>query len=1012
VASYFSNLKKANAELGSDATLIKYFVLVSKNPDVSTADELRTLISTSNRFAEAPLPTKDLAALLKVIKRAKSYESAGGEVATEQQADTPATEVTANEVTAEKLPERPVSPADEALDSSKYKTVELIPKGLVANATVSRQADGFVQISWAEAKGKAKVYRVAASSDKFPNNVMTAEESWVTKDSKLSVETSQAFFRVYVFDSEEATGTLVAEGRLMGEVGLFELESYSERVLMRWESSDPSSKVTIYKSDPNKPLPARLTDAKALRVPEGAVRFEDRDVVSGQTFEYRAQLEWVSASGLKISSKGLTREVAIPGDIPSLEGFRVTRRSAQEDLVDIEYLSLNGSPAAVKVYQVDGPPSETLQSMRAVGSDTFPIKNLEQPEFQQALGSEIKVEAEIDGELTRINSVPMLAGEGSRTYVAVVFLGGSFRVGAVQVVQRVAAIQNLELVDFFDYQLLRLDLPAGATMLQVWEKNADATWDSVDKEVADRLVDIEDEYRRYGGVVFAEPVPGQLSDRHRLRDKPKKIFVRGISVFDGIKHAGEHAEYDFPGRVEVRYKRVSKPQQEKEKPTGFFGFGRGKTQAKPDTAIPQGAGLQFQISGAADSEDIRLHLVQAKTQDFPLTKDGNLSVDQLKLQAGKYRTFTDLLVSETGSQTSFASSEKPQQPQTLKVVSPQIGRVRVTPFFREVSGTPVFVVDELMSNVRPDAPGNPSKGLSIALVGAKRSGKTTYAQALLHYVERQFTENFASRVFPGEGDELAKHKLETVHNFVKDGALPPGTKSARLFSSSAEAVELDDPRRGAKFEFEGAHTPLGSIELFDLAGEDMDSVEDLQLYAEQLRAADLIIFLLDPMQIQTVETVAAGRLAMPGRSTDPFVVLRNLEKVLGPVEDRSNKNQKLAITISKFDALVRAFESEASPFKDALSKGMAVTRDPNAFTRHAYNSYDGREVDAEVRAILKALGQDAFSAIAQDGSRFSQENVKFFVVSALGHDTRNRANGISSFRIGDPIRWALQDQIK
>lgn len=1007
MASYFSNLKRANEEIGSDASLIKYFVLVSKNPDVVTADELREVVSASKRFAEAPLATKDLAALLKVIKRAKSYEPADAQEDNEKRVETPAVEVVAEE-----RPEKSVTPPGEGLDASKYKTVELIPKGTVANATVSREVDGIVHISWADVKGKAKVYRVAASTEKFPNNVLTADETWITKEAKLSVPTAQAFFRVYVFDSEDATGQLIAEGRLMGEVGLFELEGYSERVLMRWESSDPTSKVTIYKSDPNKPLPARLTEARALRVPEGSVRFEDRDVEAGQTFEYRAQLEWVSSSGLKISSKGLTREVAIPGDIPTLEGFRVTRRSAQENLVDIEYLSLNGSPAAVKVYQVDGAPSETLQSMRAIGSNTFPISNLEQPEFQQALGSEIKVEAESDGQITRINSVPMLAGEGSRTYVAVVFLGGSFRVGAVQVVQRVAAIQNLELVDFFDYQLLRLDLPAGATMLQVWEKNADATWDSVDKQVADRLVDIEDEYRRYGGIVFAEPVPGQLSDRHRLREKPKKIFVRGISVFDGMKHAGEHAEYDFPGRVEVRYKRVAKTQQAKEKPGGFLGFGRAKAQTKPDASVPQNASLQFQISGAADSEAIRLHLVQAKTQDFPLTKDGNLSVDQLKLQAGKYRAFADLPLADVGSQVSSAPSDKPSQPETLKVVSPQVGRVRVTPFFAEVGGSPIFVVDELMSSVRPDAPGNPSKKLSIALVGAKRSGKTTYAQALLHYIEKQFTENFASRVFPGDGDELAKHKLETVHSFVKDGALPPGTKSARLFSSSVEAVELEDPRRGAKFEFQGAHTPLGSIELFDLAGEDMDSVEDLQLYADQLRSADLIIFLLDPMQIQTVETVAAGRLAMPGRSTDPFVVLSNLEKVLGPFEERTNKNQKLAITISKFDALVKAFESEASQFQGALSKGMAVTRDPNAFTRQAYNAYDGREVDAEVRAILKALGQDAFAAIAQDGKRFSQENVKFFVVSALGHDTRNRANGISSFRIGDPIRWALQDQIK
>jgi hypothetical protein len=271
------------------------------------------------------------------------------------------------------------------------------------------------------------------------------------------------------------------------------------------------------------------------------------------------------------------------------------------------------------------------------------------------------------------------------------------------------------------------------------------------------------------------------------------------------------------------------------------------------------------------------------------------------------------------------------------------------------------------------------------------------------------------------GDEKAKDRADQLAAFVSDGIALPPTDSANNFDG-AVGTTTEDPR--TKFSFKmgiAATTPVGEFEFLDLAGEDLATVESLSLYKSGLQEADLIIFLFDPLQVPAVKSLALGHMELPpDNAANPLRIWENLKEVIGPPESRVNPNQKIAITVSKFDAITLAMKSGSFIFAETLDSAMAINRDPYAINNREqasrdngqkdFNTRDGGNVNLETRAILRLIGIPIAAELDVDPAGWGEQNVKYFVVSALGQGIRGRVHGLSSFRIGDPIRWALANQ--
>jgi hypothetical protein len=200
--------------------------------------------------------------------------------------------------------------------------------------------------------------------------------------------------------------------------------------------------------------------------------------------------------------------------------------------------------------------------------------------------------------------------------------------------------------------------------------------------------------------------------------------------------------------------------------------------------------------------------------------------------------------------------------------------------------------------------------------------------------------------------------------------------------------------------------PLSSVQLVDVAGEDMDSLETMRFYKDALLKADLVIFLMDPLQLPTVQTALAG-FPLPPKGTDPFLVMQHLTSIFNENPGARNPNQHLAVTLSKFDSFGKISEMQGSPISGLIQNGMQITRDPNSNASYLYNQLDGHLVQEEILSILERLGIAPFRSLVQNTFGLA---ARYFVISSLGHGTHAAqmdAAGITSYRVSDPIRWVL-----
>ena len=1016
MASYFASLRLAlKAVQDNDPNAIalnvgQYIPPLKDDPKAQSVEQIKTHLSGYSRF-EQPNELQ-LQLLAEVVRQAQANFQSETDSESLPESTLPAQVDSAIELPAsveEPSPADSVETPPAAVDQPTIETpsqetaaaprINFDPNDFngfsnlhVGNAviTVESIAAGAQRVSWLA--NPSKIYVVSASKDAPAASPAMPNFKVITAGNSCDLPERFRFVTVFEFDEPKTRGRLFGSTETLGSVWGFELDAFATQVRMRWQTDDSSAEVKIAKSLNNQDLTNEISPSFLIYqgLAADTDTFVDEAVQSGERFQYRIWLERVNA-GRVSKSESISEYVNIPGAIPKIEDFSVRVSDLGPNFVDITYRQPDMQNAEVLIYQVQDVPSNRL--MGAIASceiQPISLEILKSPDTESYLGKQIIARPPTVSEgLVTYAGVPLPTEEtGSRTFTSVVTLGGFARIGEISVIDQIGDVSEAELIDRLDYQIVRVGVPDGAEFIEVWQTNPSQTWEGIKDTLPNRSVNIATEYRPNGGVLFTKPnqtLPDGIDD---LGVDPAKLFIRGASIFKGERHGSPNAlELHYPGRIEVHVKIDQLAAQPQTKTRGWFGGNQNQS-------TPTGNLILFKVVAPASiSSDISLHHLQAPAQaGLPISLRG--AIGQIHLNPSRHRDWAPYFPSDDGI------SGPP-------LTAPAGTLIRFVPVFNEFGDIPIYVVDEKINAEKARLPkATPSKETyKVILVGAKRSGKTTYVQALLNYLENQFAPRFGANMIPNDVTPAAKFRLEELHDFLKNNTLPLGTPSAKSFDAGPP-TKPNDPRIAIKFDFIGDQTPFSSLELFDVAGEDMDAGA-ADLYADQLAAADLVIYLFDPLQLTEVASVLRGVIGLPERGSNPLKVLSNLAQVLNSAPNR-NPKQKVAIAISKFDGLVQAsnLKTGGHDFHDTIKLGMSITRDPNAWDSKRFNEIDGWQVHQEVRGLLQLV--PALNPFIQLARENFGPQTRFFAVSSLGHATfseyMSRA-GITSYRVGDPIMW-------
>ena len=892
--------------------------------------------------------------------------------------------------------------------------------------------NGVVHLEWKK-KGNGFSYVLVGSQNDFPADVRHGGYRWLTKETTASVPLENSrFFTVFAFREKGTKGKQVAQGLLVDDIVELEAEAYENEIRLRWMKKTQDGIVKVARSAPNQQLPKPLTFSNYLPVPSNALAFTDVNVNPGDTYEYRVFVEWKGPGGQIFETPGARITETTPSSVPQVENFSVSKSAG--DTVEITYKPVHRGE--VRVYQLRGLPSAELTAAK-VSRAEFDLSLLDAGEYKW-LGTRIIGSPESVSSKVVINA-PMLPGQkDSRTYVAISVLGSKALISDVKVVQQVGDIQELKVIDRYDYVLLRVSPPAGANALDVWVLSENS---EIGTASPTRRVQIDDEYRRFGGVIFADEIKG-LDKARALDREAKKIIVRGVSSWDGEDHLGTPNSVVYPGRLEIHYRsiRLGSLTQKGYLPwyAYIFPWLRKRYLKKAAEQLNTTDMAKFEVKIVGNSKTRQSSLVKANHfigTSFPIDKDDQV-VNEVKqfqmtfkdeqsgwLMENKIGEF-EVDITRTEAEKMVGNSPEAKRARAKRRSRDSKGRFksesekftlykgtdfhRMVPIVDPAVSETLFSIDETHYPVQA-TPAIDTE-LKVVIMGPKRSGKTTYVQALVNYLSNQLSVQMRSRLIAEDEDEYTIKKLQEMESFITLGNLPQATQSASPFASGSGPASLNDPRKPMRFLFEnGESVPIRKLHLTDVAGEDMDKLDTMRLYADAVAEADLIVFLVDPLQIKQVRVALAGKPLPQEGGADPFNVLLNLATLMKEIEVRIKPNQKFAVVISKFDGIEDLSSSSDNPMSGTITPGMAVTRDPMTNSKATSTSLadlqDNIRVNNEAIAVLERLRAGDFLTLVKNKLPMAQ----YFVVSALGHASYNDkmdSAGISSFRISDPIRWA------
>ena len=276
-----------------------------------------------------------------------------------------------------------------------------------------------------------------------------------------------------------------------------------------------------------------------------------------------------------------------------------------------------------------------------------------------------------------------------------------------------------------------------------------------------------------------------------------------------------------------------------------------------------------------------------------------------------------------------------------------------------------------------------SGGFSVAMIGAKASGKSNYIGVLVQEIRNKMVAPFDCYLSLDASEETKTTYHTNYYVPLYQGKRPV---------DATRKVEI--PPMIFPLQFWKNHKKA-VLTFYDTAGENFDSAKDILQNNKYLTNANGIILLLDPLQVPSIRASLQGKMQLPAQNTDVKEILSRVVQNIRDVKKIKGKiKTPVALVFTKIDALEE---------HDLLIEDSALKEESAHLKRGVFVDTDLQSVHSEIDDLLiSCLGEE----VQQILKNF--ESYRFFGLSALGSSSTSNLE-IHPRRVLDPLLWLLAE---
>lgn len=290
-----------------------------------------------------------------------------------------------------------------------------------------------------------------------------------------------------------------------------------------------------------------------------------------------------------------------------------------------------------------------------------------------------------------------------------------------------------------------------------------------------------------------------------------------------------------------------------------------------------------------------------------------------------------------------------------------------------------------------------TENLLFAIIGAKEVGKSHYLAVLINIITDVLTSSFPFSISAANDETGRRYNLDFRKKLFEDKETITATKSG--LTDRNVRSPLIYHLRFYKTLKNGKKIPSRTVTIafFDTAGEDLNDEDTMSAVNKYIYNSSGIIFLLDPLQLDSVRSALPKGTPMPEKYEEiDSIITRTIRLIRKAKGISANHKIKipLAAAFTKIDAL-----------KPILDRSSSLNYSSRHIEYGKFDIADAENVSSEIEALLTEWTGGNF--VKQISINF--ENYSYFGLSALGCNPQysRHVEKVDSRRVEDPFLWLL-----